>query len=183
MTTPSTFPPTDNLYKFCALLGSIMVILAFYYPIKNIIAINEKMDACDLMLDKSEVNVKFLNGKADILKEIVKNGIAEQMGKFKQDSTKFNIEYTEDEIKKLNNEIFDIQKESRMSLAEASHYSNQAKHLITYGIIMILATLVFSIVGLFLAVWGYSNWYYKIQIYQDKEIKDRVDPGKVEEKK
>jgi hypothetical protein len=38
-----------------------------------------------------------------------------------------------------------------------------------------------AIVGIFLAGWGYRNWYNKIQIFQDREIKERL--GKEQESK
>lgn len=176
--TTAPIPPTDNLYKFSAIVGTLILILAFYYPYLYNTIIREKQDATTLLLDKNLVNLKYLQGKLDNILEIQKNSIAEQQGKIKIDSKKLNIYYSQEEYKQLINEAFTLRKECALNSAESDLYVKQSNYLFVIGIVVAILGIIFIVIGFYLAIWGYENWYYKVQIYQDKEIENRV--GKIE---
>jgi hypothetical protein len=180
MTTPTFFPPTDNLYKFCALLGSIMVITSFYYPILYLNQVSSKIQTANLMIDKNEAIFNFSKDKMKTLLQILNNTIDYQNGK-PRPKDKVEILYSNDDLKAMDNEITNLTKELKLSQAEKNYYVDQANFLSSFKWFVIVLMYLLAIVGIFLAGWGYRNWYNKIQIFQDREIKERL--GKEQESK
>lgn len=164
-------PPTDNLYKFAALLGSIIIFSSLYFPYTLMSKVREKTDFVTLKIATTNQEAEFTKLKIVKVKEILENSIALQKGALKHDSNKFTLSYSETELKNLINQNDELLKKNGISLAELEHYQAESIRLSReYQIIK--SFMVSSLaIGCLLAFFGYYNWYNRIQIYQDQALK------------
>lgn len=77
-----TFPslPTDNLYKFIALAGIVVVILSIYSVETKILEVHDHIVDTEEDQHISLVKLESLQNKMKLLEKIVDNSIAEQNG-------------------------------------------------------------------------------------------------------
>jgi len=58
-------PPTDNLYKYCALVGTIILILSLYFPSRLLYEMGEKSDAIGFKIEVTKLEAEYYRAKAD----------------------------------------------------------------------------------------------------------------------
>lgn len=161
------FPPTDNLYKFAAISGTIIILLSLYVPIKYINELNIRYDSINLKRHVLEVERFARLGKLKKLNEIIENTIKDKNNKNKV----IKIYYSKSEIKKMiaEHEALDI--EIKLKEAEINSYHEVNSEIINrikrYKSIVVWLTTF----GAALAVAGYMFWYLKVQKYQDIYLK------------
>lgn len=172
MTTP-IFPPVDNLYKFSALLGTIIIIVSFYYPFLYLNEYQSKIDNTTMLATKCIANADFTKREVDEFAQIVKTTVDLQQGKQKLSSDKVDITYTPSEVKEMMKEISVLRRDIDVSRAEVEQYYSQLDFLKSFKVPIFICMISSLIIGIYLSIWGYSNWYYKIQVYQDKALKKK----------
>jgi hypothetical protein len=164
-------PPTDNLYKFAALLGTIIVFASLYFPHVLLIELDEKLDAATLKIRTTEAEMKFFDRKAATLSRILDSAVgpSKRVSEFK--GKKIALEYSDTELKAMLAQIDELERSTAISFAEAEVYHERSKALYKEGNWIAWSTYGSLIVGLILALCGYSLWYTRIQIYQDRALK------------
>jgi hypothetical protein len=164
-------PPTDNLYKFAALLGTIIVFASLYFPHVLLIELGEKIDAATLKIGTTEAETAFLERKAATLSSILESTVAPRKGISEFGGKTIALEYSDSELKGMLAQFDELKRSTAISLAEANHYNERSKALSKEWNQIAWFSYGSAIVGLILAFIGFSLWYTKIQIYQDKALK------------
>jgi len=147
MTVPP-FPPSDNLYKFVALVGVLLIVICQLYPVNR-----EQELAIRLIQVNGEVNqyniaVGHLNEDAAATNAVLKNFFAgnkdETMARFQTKNRDIQLQLSSLEEKK----------------AEIAELDRQ---LTKWRVIGMLGTIV----GVVLAIVGFVLWYRRVQHPQD----------------
>jgi|GEM_PF-4776395 len=159
--------PTDNLYKFLALSGTIIFILSFYFPADYADKLNDKNEAINLKMATLEVDVDYKSKKVRKLKEIIDNTIKYKGGKQRLDANKMAIYYSQSEIKKIMDENDELSRTIETQISEIKEYSKNRHRVEGKLELNRIIVMVGSLVGSFMAFTGYGLWYYRIQRYQD----------------
>jgi len=170
-------PPTDSLYKFSAIVGTILVVLSIFLPQK--MGHDLRMEMLDSILKVAvlKVEIGHLKEGSNQLKEIIDHTVAMQQGRYKPDRSKVEMAYSQDEVKQLLKEITNSRRDIDIKMAEIENAGRRIEMLerelyFTWGWLV-----VGCFVGFFMARWGYVNWYRKIQVHQDRIIKELPTKG------
>ena len=139
--------PTDNLYKFIALVGVVVLLAASYFPI---------IKARELRLAKIEIE-----GQMRLLE--------------------IEVQHLQDTTKQLgsNETIGDCNREELVGKAYKLKMKNEeiktnSKKVEVIGIdyeLIRKIQVAGMILGFILSAFGFFLWYFRIQKYQDKQLK------------
>lgn len=149
------YPPTDSLYKFLSIVGSILVAVSIYYPMHLDDVYYEKIS----LLDKEFNKLKWDESEYKELKEEINNLIS--IGK-------------EKELLEPRKRFKDMIKESRIRNTEILLILKDIEHINKKIRYTSIASYILITIGFFMALYGFYKWYYKIQIYQDKIIESQA---------
>jgi hypothetical protein len=164
-------PPSDNLYKFAALLGAVIVFASSYFPHVLLIELGEKVDAATLKIRTTGAETAFLERKAATLSSILDHAAAPRIGISEFGGKTITLEYSDAELKGMLGQFDELKRSTAISLAEADHYNERSKALSKEWNQIAWFSYGSSICGLILAFVGFILWYTRIQIYQDKALK------------
>ena len=162
--------PTDNLYKFMAIAGLALLGYSGVYVAREARNVNleffdatRERDLLNLELERLEKRVEARQ-KA----EKVANDFAEKSEDFKKALESHKAQALEDP------EFQDIVQQFYLIESKQTEVNNKIKKtnylLRTFRYLRVLGFMG-VIGGLILAGVGFLNWYWKIQIYQDRSMK------------
>jgi hypothetical protein len=163
-------PPTDNLYKFAALSGTVIFILSIYLPMEYINKLDARTEAYKMKLFALTAEIKLNEARVSKLESIGKN----ENKITAKDKNKLNIVYTDSDIKELDRQIDELNMSITTKRLESNYYSttlSEALERFKFDKIFIDA-IAFS--SIFIAFSGYYFWYHRIQKYQDIAIKEEA---------
>jgi len=164
-------PPTDNLYKFEALVGTIIVFASLYFPRVLLIKLDEEVDAATIKIGTAEAELKFATRKEATISKILDNAVAPKKSISEFDGKKVVLEYSESELKGMLAQIEELERSMRISDVEVKVGQQRMERLLKDFKWVEREMYCASIVGLIMALTGYSLWYWRIQVYQDKALK------------
>jgi hypothetical protein len=170
-----TYPPTDSLYKFSAIIGTIVVVLSVYSMFKVNYTLSQEIIGQAQKVSVSMAEVKFLQRQQGIMQKIIDSHEASNKKGYKLDLTKVNLFYSNNEIKKLYMEIQGGIRNLAVEAAEINAIEAKIVVLKRLRIIATLSAFLGWLIGGSLALWGFKKWYWRIQVYQDKIIKQSVN--------
>ncbi len=151
--------PTDNLYKFIALSGVMLIIFGFFIQFYSSYFVLEPNK--NLVKVIREIEYKSTNLKQDIENfedKITNNSTKNQKNYYLNELIKFNNRYEELSKEMANLEGIFIYVKDLTTIVEAS---------IKLGKITIIEGSIFSSLGFLL-------WYYKVQKYEDIILKKKT---------
>jgi hypothetical protein len=168
MPIPTLTPPTDNLYKFLAISGLVLTIFCIFcnvYP-SSFLAFSDSTFT-NLVIDSRKLEIDF---------EYLKRSIAQQA---------LQSQTTVDEIEnqpQVQQQLLDI--EHRMIQLDELLEQERRKSKTSETIRQML--FVLSLFGSSMAATGFSLWYSRVQIHQDKLLKidvaSKLNPQNTESK-
>lgn len=94
-------PPTDNIYKFAALSGTIVLIMSVYLPILLVVELEERMLSLQLRTVETDADLVYFENKSNRLNSLIENSIERQKGERSDDVDKLSVFYSEDELKEF----------------------------------------------------------------------------------
>ncbi|MCT7618381.1 hypothetical protein N5U05_11590 [Aliarcobacter butzleri] len=158
--------PTDSLYKFMSISGIIVMLFFFSISIYSIYQIQNK-------ITEEKKNVSILEAKTKILKRLSDNHES-----YIQELLKL---VEEKEITKR--EFYELQKQEILRFNEYSNpieidlaiSGSNIKSLdisINYVYAILLVSIILSFRSLYFTRKSFKLWYEKLQVHQDKQIKD-----------
>lgn len=162
--------PTDNLYKFMAIFGMLLIILPFlvFPTIQNykyrIIDLTTKAALKDNELEELEKIVKQVEDKTSQLnkEEHIKNY-----------ENEFDVNKSR-EVNEVEKTVKDVFKKIEIGEIESINLNNELKKVVAdfnYFAILIYIIKVFPIIGFIISIIGFYLWYNKNQKYLDIIIK------------
>ena len=162
--------PTDNLYKFMAIFGMLLIILPFlvFPTIQNykyrIIDLTTKAALKDNELKELEKIVKQVEDKTSQLnkEEHIKNY-----------ENEFDVNKSR-EVNEVEKTVKDVFKKIEIGEIESINLNNELKKVVAdfnYFAILIYIIKVFPIIGFIIRIIGFFLWYNKNQKYLDIIIK------------
>ena len=189
MTVPP-IPPSDNLYKFTAIGGLILAVLSLYVPQQlltqhtlSVIEIDSELEKVksdkELFGREVETSAKFSNATMKMLENVLVRMIFrfEQLAKAGQvkalegeEETKLVLEQyriVKDDLLRINEKKGEIQHRSHQFASEKEKLTYLKSQLDT----LFWTSVVTFFVGVIMMVFGFWNWYFRFQIYQDRIVK------------
>ena len=176
-------PPTDNLYKFLAVSGVVLVIAGFYFP--PVFFRQTGMEYLEQLRGSKELEVReeFAKERLDTLtlreQQTLdeKNKLQKRLDGLKSPSNSTEINKLEDQVKEDNREIQSIADsayELRLNLALRRAQINYEE---TVGVnqrrisrLVLLIGWVMGLVGAATAIIGFRRWYRRLQMFQDRLV-------------
>ncbi|MBM4273084.1 MAG: hypothetical protein FJ134_01275 [Deltaproteobacteria bacterium] len=143
-------PPTDNLYKFLALSGLVLVIFSIVFPLSRISDINLKLLEFEMQSDVLEVELKYL--EQDTAEWVEKeNPTPEEQEMLRKRTLELRIKHTElkGRIRQINGLI------------------NEVKE--NWKILKVGGT-----VGMAFSFIGFGLWLFRIQLPSDLLLQKQV---------
>lgn len=166
--------PTDNLYKFQALSGVIIVLLSFYVTIDRINEVRLKILESTEEAKIIGAKTSALSERIETLKNIIENTVHRQNDKHTKDITKVEITYTNSEIKELFIEVYEKnlmhkieQVKNESSIEKAKYLHEESKRIFKMGVFA-------SIIGFVMSITGFRWWYFRVQKPLDKLLKNQI---------
>lgn len=162
--------PTDNLYKFIALSGIIIVLLSIYIPKVKIAEVTDKIiDAKESKLILV-VKVNNLESQVDRFKDKFGPSIKEN----KENNKELKVENLYGELDELNDVLFllKIERIKQKAITERIEVlENRSVEIFRWSIITLFN-------GLVMAFFGFWLWYSKVQKLHDLILKSEFISGK-----
>ncbi len=174
--------PTDNLYKFMALAGIVIVALSAYFAGSRISEVTDRIIDVQENIEIADANVASLQRKAERLEKMVAASIQSTTGGSIPDHSKLTIQYSKEELIVLRREASDAVTEQRIQVVHLEAANKRVKLLNERLPTILGSCVILGIVGLILAVSGFSLWYVKVQKPLDVLLKrdsEKSHPGKV----
>ncbi|OHB54997.1 MAG: hypothetical protein A2173_02320 [Planctomycetes bacterium RBG_13_44_8b] len=194
--------PTDNLYKFVAISGIVILLFSFiprYHAHKlQLKSISLKSDIKILELDKTRFKYKYsevenkineTGNKTVKLEQEVDDIFVKVKEKARDpnDLRKMNeetarkIKLIKEEWRQVENENSKLEEmiyEIKVRDTKISSERERIKCILKVVTIELYTGIGSFVCGLLMAVWGFRNWYTKLQIFQDELIKNKTSQGK-----
>jgi hypothetical protein len=164
-------PPTDNLYKYMALVGTIMVCASVYFPRVLLREAEEKLNATGLKIDTTKIEIKYFEHRVASLGSIIDHAASERIDVSGFRGKPITLKYSDTELKAILTQVDELERSTEISVAEVKHLNERDKALSKECKEILWYSYGFVFGGIVLALWGYSLWYFRIQIYQDKALK------------
>jgi len=160
--------PTDNLYKFIAISGLLLIFLSTVLPLwlihnmeLELIETEEERDFISYELEILNNEIKLLEKQEEFLQALSSNT--------KRDLTKLNNKETKD-IGKAEQKTIDIRKE----LMKSKIKSEKLSYLVSEITKLKLVIFIGNFIGIMFTSYGFSLWYRRLQKYQDEIIKNEA---------
>ncbi len=183
MTLPPV-PPSDSLYKFTAIGGLILVVFSLYVPWKMSSDLEIALLDIELASRKWRLEAKYLDRDLEEIKEQQqeRDRDSDELDKiltkskkpFSASHMKMFRERDADTLRHLK-QIEAKRRELELILAQSNNMVEKAK---VFGSdaskLSWLSWLTFWI-GANLMFFGFSNWYFKFQVFQDRIIKAQAE--------
>jgi len=167
--------PTDNLYKFCALFGTVIILFSLYIPYKYSSEVEKQISSVNLNVNTTVVQQKYLIQKIDRLKEILENSILKNKGLYEYSQDVVELNYSQEELKEILSESYELYRDTQISDAKNENLDNESDRLIKQlKAILEIRTISLGL-GIILSIFGYVQWYFKIQRYQDQILKKSIN--------
>ncbi|MEM5557983.1 hypothetical protein AAHK07_05610 [Aliarcobacter cryaerophilus] len=158
--------PTDNLYKFMSISGLIVMLFFFLTLIYSIYQFE-----INIMEEKKNINI--VKAKVQVVGKIKDNyrsyvSILEELLKEKEITKKEFYEIKYKELSKYTDYVNNVLLDISIGEGNIEKLSNILTSIWIIGIISFIGFLM----GFLLAKKGFKLWHEKLQVYQDRNIKD-----------
>jgi len=161
-------PPTDSLYKFCALSGIVIAFFSIYYPLTRLADLRSKQNTIARETEATIARLEYLKSQGDFISRIVSDLIAQQRDEYVPDSNKLALNYSDSEIKAMISRQLEMTRDAQISTSSILISHQETKDLLAdikrwrwiFG--------MGSGSGFVLAGFGFYLWYRRIQVHQDR---------------
>jgi hypothetical protein len=157
--------PTDSFYKFCALAGTVIIIFSFYIYWTSKQNMIKQINEFNLQKAILNVETKYLIDEIKDMKEL-----NDYLNEQKKPSKHIELE-----LKRSLKESSEKGKELEIKTAELTSMRDSTLRLTKEYDFFNLNCGIALILGFVLSVYGYLNWYFRIQIYQDQILKSAAN--------
>ena len=176
-------PPTDNLYKFMALSGIVLILAGVIVP--PVFFQQTGMEYLAQLRSSDELGVqeKFVKERLDTLKSreqqasSEKDKLQQRLDKLKPTSNSTEADRLEARIKEANHEIesiadsaYELRLNLELKRAQFKYEETVSLNRLRTSRQFVLVGWVLGLVGVFLSFVGFRRWYKRLQKFQDQLV-------------
>ncbi len=179
MNIPIPSIPTDNLYKFSTFFGILLILSSTYIYWQLILSniqfgqkVGQKVDLYEINNRDNHAELEELASDSAELHKYV-----ELMFQSKKASSKESITDVTQKLQLLQNRTTAMETLSRDNYLLGSEISNLRNELLVRSTAQRYLTLVLLLhhcTGYYLLIFGLTNWYTKIQKFEDRMIANKA---------
>jgi exonuclease VII large subunit len=155
--------PTDNLYKFLALSGVVILLFSAYFMKTRVLELEDQVEILKAEKQIGLEKIRSIEECQKNLENIINNSIAEQTGKLKKDKNKLELQYSDTEIKQIQRELHETMLEQRIEAIKTTSKAKRLSQLIEQSSELVNWGSLCVGLGVFLANIGFLLWYKKVQ--------------------
>jgi hypothetical protein len=179
MTLPP-IPPSDNLYKFAAIGGLILVVLSLYIPWK--LGLDLVLASYDLDLDiqkarveSDQINNELMQNTENFQSLCARERATEFLKSIDSKNTNLPDEESKQYAEGHNGEVQKKILEQRLMLEKLKNTVAKQKYISSQTIVLVFFSIGMLLIGLTLTYLGFRDWYFKFQRYQDHIVKAQAE--------
>jgi hypothetical protein len=148
----SPTPPTDNLYKFTALSGVVILGFSVFYPLSEMRT---------LAISQSDILSEQLSLNEDLKRTI------KEINERKELVGLVPIEKLQSDLNEMKKLLDKKRQEANLLKLKKERLTVSQRFLEIYLALSVIGTIV----GLGLSCFGFFFWYKRVQIFQDMQIR------------
>ncbi|MEK0337966.1 MAG: hypothetical protein QQN41_11090, partial [Nitrosopumilus sp.] len=187
--------PTDNLYKFMALSG-IMLMLLVFIPVYRVhsltteaMEITGEIAVIGIEADYLKEKVSYLKDEKDELvakskKLLIESEAIDSEKVQSEDNMSEHRELIEKGLAEIYQKgmlILELTNEQEILLAESNNKNEIVIYKYKINDRMLLLARIIACGGIALAAYGFILWYRKLQRYQDRIVKNQAEKQQLKE--
>lgn len=168
--------PTDNLYKFCAVSGIVLLLFGATIPVQKLFDTQDKLD--QVKTEEKILSVQIANLREDF------NRVNSDLGTLEKDTTAAEANPGAADLPSLrarstaaSTTLSAVKSQGRqLAIINVRQQGNldHLKHLIQRLWLYVAAAAIFMLGGLELAFFGFRRWYYLVQKPTDDLLQHRI---------
>lgn len=164
--------PTDNLYKFCAIAGLIIMGFSVYYPLSLLRTLHADLIDISTDLDVLHAETEFWDRRSKRLNGLIKNSVERKQTRKDPDPSEFSLGYSDQEIKGMIDEFERLDRDQKITLVKVKGNHKKSENLIgEVGTLRFVFPISITI-GFMLSTWGFVAWYIRVQRPLDEKLKE-----------
>jgi ABC-type multidrug transport system fused ATPase/permease subunit len=152
-----------RLYKACALLGTLIILLDIGVSWSRINAFESSVSNVFESIITTQMLVEGLQQELQHIDTALAQYAANE-----QSVSADGIEYNAQQLQRLRNERADIKLYMREKQRDISLLNKQKKFIMDEVRVLFLLSLLFLILGTLLSAFGYLAWYFKVELFADR---------------
>lgn len=160
---PLLLPSAMRLYKTCALLGTVIILLDIGISWSRINAFESSVSKVFESIITTQMLVEGLQQEL----QHIDTALAESTGDESPVSLD-GIEYNAQQLQRLRSERADIKLHVREKQRDIAVLNKQKKFIMNEVRVLFLLSLLFLVVGTLLSAFGYLAWYFKVELFADR---------------
>lgn len=160
---PLLLPSAMRLYKTCALLGTLIILIDIGVSWSRINAFESSVSNVFESIITTQMLVEGLQQELQHIDTALAQYAANE-----QAVSVDGVEYNSQQLERLRNERVDIKLYMREKQRDISVLNKQKKFIMNEVRILFLLALFFLIVGTLLSAFGYLAWYFKVELFADR---------------
>jgi hypothetical protein len=160
---PLLLPSAMRLYKTCALIGTLIILIDIGVSWSRINAFESSVSNVFGSIITTQMLIEGLQQELDHIDTALAQYEADQ-----QPVSVDGVEYNMQQLERLRNERVDIKLYMREKQRDISVLNKQKKFIMNEVRILFLLSLLFLIVGTLLSAFGYLAWYFKVELFADR---------------
>lgn len=160
---PLLLPSAMRLYKVCALLGTLIILIDIGVAWSRINAFEGSVSNVFESIITTQMLVEGLQQELQHIDTALAQYAANE-----QSVSADGIEYNTQQLQRLRNERADIKLYMREKQRDISLLNKQKKFIMDEVRILFLLSLLFLIIGTLLSAFGYLAWYFKVELFADR---------------
>jgi hypothetical protein len=169
MTLP--IPPSDSFYKFSAIGGLILLVMSLYVPWKMDSELNLALFDLEVELSRIDIETSFADKQFKRISDDLDTLEKERANKKKKGASEPYFAGLDERIqdqRSTDKRISLLHAESKVVFQKQKWLAAQLRQIFA------IATGL-SVLGLNMAIFGFWNWYFRFQVYQDRIIKGQSE--------
>jgi hypothetical protein len=172
METPTPPLPTDNLYKFQALAGLVILMLSIWFGVERYYEICVESVKINGETDKLSLEITNLMESLDHLERqtsrIIKTNDASTVSLSTIGLSAIDFGKRLDDVKKIDMDIRVKGVEEDTHFALFKIQANQLRTIVKFSVIG-------GCLGIYFTVWGFYRWQTRVQDYQDRILRKEAE--------
>ena len=155
-----------RLYKLCALLGTLIILMDIGLSWLRIAAFESNVTDVFESMVRTQMEIDGIQQELVHVEKVLQE--QKESGSGDASQSVDGIEYTPYEIERLRSDKGNLNLFLQEKELDLAGLGNQKKFVMNEVRILFLFSLVFLVLGTLLAAFGYLAWYFKVELFEDR---------------